>query len=222
LDNIINLFTYYPDTIVYFHGFKDGYYYDTKGNMNHKDHLIWNGIGFDNYRKDTYVYDNNNFMQSDIQQTWNISTFIYDNTVKDVFTSNGNNKTTVSGHYTWHIGFEDWWIGDDGLCKTFYYFTSPNQIKKTVLPGSELIVKIWPNPVSTNGVNVDYELANAGDVRVVIYSIDGKIINNLLFPKQMVGMHHNTINVSDLEKGIYMINISAGGLKHVEKMIVTK
>ena len=72
---------------------------------------------------------------------------------------------------------------------------------------NQTVLMVYPNPAE-NAVTVKAE----PNSRVVIYSATGSIV--------AVGMSNETINVSGLESGVYMVNVNAQGINYTERLII--
>lgn len=82
-------------------------------------------------------------------------------------------------------------------------------------------MSIFPNPMNTNGW-VEFKLRDAGDVRVVIFDINGKIVETIMRDKMPSGEHQIGFNVNRLSAGTYILLIEAGGEVKNGRFIVTK
>jgi hypothetical protein len=210
-----------PDTLNYTKGYKDVYTYDAIGNVTQKDHFVWTGSAYElgSSYKNIYEYNSDDAIVSNVYQSLNNETDLYDNSQKDVFILDDINRTKVLSRYTWHIGFEDWWIGD-GKYRSYYYYGSSVQVEYPLSENTYL--NIWPNPVSSDIVNLDYRLETTGDIQLLIYSMEGKMVENFQLHNQYAGENHSVINISQLSKGLYTIKVISGSLQYVRKLVVTK
>jgi hypothetical protein len=75
-------------------------------------------------------------------------------------------------------------------------------------------VKVYPNP--SNGLfNIAIENFS-GDMTLAIYDINGRIV----FSKTGDYLTNNTVNLSGLQKGIYILNLKGANLSYSEKIIL--
>jgi len=84
---------------------------------------------------------------------------------------------------------------------------------------SDASVNVFPNPAS-NYLNVNYELLAQNEVRMEIYNLLGSKILEQGFGFQSSGIYNQTINISGLTGGMYLLRISAGKTQITEKIKV--
>lgn len=68
-------------------------------------------------------------------------------------------------------------------------------------------MKVYPNP-SSDISNVTYELEKDGNILMEMMNVDGKVVKVLANGFMNSGIHTETVNVSDLSAGIYLIRLS--------------
>ncbi len=83
----------------------------------------------------------------------------------------------------------------------------------------QLSLKVSPNPTQGNA-QLEYNIGKKGPVSIEIYNISGKlekvIMNNEVFEK---GHYNQNIDLSDLNKGIYIIHINTPNSKQTQKLV---
>ncbi len=80
---------------------------------------------------------------------------------------------------------------------------------------AELNTKIYPNPVSQGeNLNIEFESLNNNN-QVSIYNINGSMIKTI-----NTNYINETINISELAAGIYMLQIQSGSQVKMEKLII--
>ncbi len=101
------------------------------------------------------------------------------------------------------------------------------KLPKANLPNSVAIVNsnleeinIYPNPASSV-INIQGKLKVAADVQVTITNTLGQVVAKTNYDNTGTEFSH-AIPVSALSNGLYMVTINAGGVSHVEKIIVNK
>jgi len=82
-------------------------------------------------------------------------------------------------------------------------------------------VSLYPNPAREN-TSLSYSLANASQVNISIYSVDGRCVSNVFNGEQSMGTHNLNIAVSNLQAGIYLLKIEANGAQTIKKLVVVK
>ncbi len=81
-------------------------------------------------------------------------------------------------------------------------------------------VKIAPNPVLDGRVTVNYTLAKAANVQFDLYSIDGKLVQQLLQERQLGGKQQVYFQLVDLPKGLYFLRVQIDGQQQAFPLIL--
>jgi starch-binding outer membrane protein, SusD/RagB family len=215
--------TMVPDTIDYTKYERIEYKYDDKDNLIQRDHYYWDGSywNFNDSYKKNLAYDNNNQVISDITQNFDNASTLYINSTKAIYVLDTLNEVKVSSVYRWDIGFEDWWIGD-GKFRTFYYYNNvPYQNNNNSPASNNLKVSILPNPVYSQA-KIYYELPNMGNVNLQLLSVDGKVARYILLSGQRAGKNNYSLDVANIENGLYFLTVRSGNLYNVQKMVIKK
>ena len=66
----------------------------------------------------------------------------------------------------------------------------------------------YPNPFNPETV-IEYILPNASEITIVIYNLNGKVVERLVETKQPEGYHRATWDASNLPSGIYFYRLQA-------------
>lgn len=82
-------------------------------------------------------------------------------------------------------------------------------------------MNIFPNPMNTNGW-VEFKLRDAGDVRALVFDINGKVVETIVRDKMPAGEHQIGFNVNPLSAGTYILVLEAGGEVKNGRFVVTK
>ncbi|MCC6370615.1 MAG: T9SS type A sorting domain-containing protein [Bacteroidia bacterium] len=81
-----------------------------------------------------------------------------------------------------------------------------------------LNTSLFPNPANSN-VNLNLELKSNGEVKVNVINLLGEVVSSTSFAGQL-GDNTINLNLNGLAKGIYMVNVQAGGSSGNSKLIV--
>ena len=95
-----------------------------------------------------------------------------------------------------------------------------NQIKHNKVENFKLLQN-YPNPFNPSTV-IKYELAKAGNLKLVIYDIAGREISTLVDSYQIAGSYSINFDASLLPSGIYFYKISSGSISQSKKMILIR
>ncbi len=82
-------------------------------------------------------------------------------------------------------------------------------------------ISVYPNPAS-DMVVIQFSLATTADLKVEIFDVDGKTVENILFAQQNPGTHIQFIPLKqlNLKQGIYVLNISGTGFNTAQKILI--
>jgi hypothetical protein len=85
---------------------------------------------------------------------------------------------------------------------------------------NSLEVMVYPNPNNGN-FEIIYNLKKSGDVNIVLYSLDGKKIDEQSFKNQSEGKHVYSRKIKQLTKGgTFMLLLESNTEKAVQKIII--
>ena len=90
--------------------------------------------------------------------------------------------------------------------------TSIEELPETVA------LKNFPNPFTSLTI-LAYTLPEKSEVQAALYSVDGKLVSNLLQTVQNAGQHRYEVNTSSLEKGIYFCRFQVDGAEQTLKWV---
>ncbi|MEA3287837.1 MAG: class II glutamine amidotransferase [Candidatus Marinimicrobia bacterium] len=83
------------------------------------------------------------------------------------------------------------------------------------------LLACYPNPFNPI-TTLRYELAKNSPVSVVVYNMQGRVVDNLYYGKQSRGQHELTWNASTLESGLYFVVFKTGCYQSTQKMMLIK
>jgi hypothetical protein len=90
------------------------------------------------------------------------------------------------------------------------------------LPGSYELSQNYPNPFNPT-TNIQFQLAQAGQVRLEVFNIIGQRVATLLNNDlKQAGVHTVTFDASNLSSGMYIYRIQAGSFVQSRKMMLVK
>ena len=80
---------------------------------------------------------------------------------------------------------------------------------------------IFPNPAE-NQVQISLNLDSPANVEINLFDKDGNNIKSFPAEKANNGIFSKTININDLENGLYLIKVKAGNFESIERVIIDK
>ncbi|MCK9483528.1 MAG: carboxypeptidase regulatory-like domain-containing protein [Candidatus Marinimicrobia bacterium] len=127
-----------------------------------------------------------------------------------------------------------------GLVKTYYAWFAPQQsslvyakVNGTEYPTSiinphpsqpekyALILNNYPNPFNSS-TTLKYHLPETGDVRLSVFDLSGRLVEELFSGRQSAGDYHYLWSGGNLPSGVYLISLQAGDQKVVKKCLLMK
>ncbi len=78
-----------------------------------------------------------------------------------------------------------------------------------------------PNPFSPQ-TTISYSTPDTCDVQVIIYNVEGKMVDTLINQIQLPGVHSIVWDAKDVESGIYFYKVDACGKTETKKMVMLK
>ncbi len=79
----------------------------------------------------------------------------------------------------------------------------------------------FPNPAKDE-VNINFSLAQAGNVEIALFDVTGKQVENVKLENLQAGSHSTKMDVSSLNAGIYMYSVKANNAQAFSKLTVIK
>ncbi len=74
---------------------------------------------------------------------------------------------------------------------------------------------LYPNPVK-NVLNINTGSSDASKVKVDVYALDGRLVHSV---EQLAQYGQLSVDVSQLNKGLYVLALTIGNVKTVHKVI---
>lgn len=90
---------------------------------------------------------------------------------------------------------------------------------ETVKDAKAQLLQNYPNPAKGN-TTIKFSTSSSSDVKLKLYTIDGKLVRVLLDRDMLSGDHSVEINVSSLANGVYYYKLDAENKSATSKMIV--
>jgi len=91
----------------------------------------------------------------------------------------------------------------------------------TETPVNYSLSQNYPNPFNPTTI-INYQIPKAGNVKLVVYDVQGKETAILVSQKQSAGSYSVDFNGNDLATGIYFYQLTAGDFTNTKKMLLIK
>jgi|GEM_PF-527736 len=208
--------------------------YDSLGN------IIWYSNGKDN----VLYYLSLGISDSVIIPLPEDTLYIYSSKINSVITQAGNFSDIIvlSSDYAISIDTDIWgyFARNIGLVKLITdspcgheesliyakvngveYPTSSIKPNSNQLDKYALELKNYPNPFNSS-TTLKYHLPETGDVRLSIFDLSGRLVEELFSGRQSAGDYHYLWSGRYLPSGIYFISLQVGDLKVIQKCMLMK
>lgn len=94
-------------------------------------------------------------------------------------------------------------------------------IESDFVPVEFALYQNYPNPFNPT-TKIQYDLKEAGEVRIQIYDISGRLIQTLVNERKTAGRYRVSFNAGHLASGIYLMRMEAGAFLQIKKMTLIK
>jgi hypothetical protein len=94
--------------------------------------------------------------------------------------------------------------------------------QEVVMPGAYALYQNYPNPFNTATTNIEYQLQDAGNVKMVLYDVLGNAVRTLVNGMASAGDHVYTLDATTLPTGTYYYRIEVNGFTQVRQMMIMK
>ena len=90
-----------------------------------------------------------------------------------------------------------------------------------IIPKTHKILTVYPNPFNPT-TTFSFALSEAGDVRLLIYDIGGRLLSTLFDEHYNEGVYEAIFDGSGLASGVYLYHFDAGEHQIIGKMVMVK
>ncbi|GAB4344062.1 MAG: hypothetical protein Kow0037_32500 [Calditrichia bacterium] len=93
---------------------------------------------------------------------------------------------------------------------------NPNNI-----PENLEVLPAYPNPFNAE-TRIEYVLKKSADVRVQIFTVDGRKISERIISRQTPGRHFYHWQAESVASGVYLVRVAAGNSARIQKVVLIK
>jgi len=94
-------------------------------------------------------------------------------------------------------------------------------ITDAVIPATSKLYQNYPNPFNPV-TQIRFDIAKTGNVKLSVYNINGQKVAELANGVMNAGIHSVEFDGSNLNSGVYYYTLETYGIRHTQKMILTK
>jgi hypothetical protein len=84
---------------------------------------------------------------------------------------------------------------------------------------NNFVVETFPNPV-TDMFSIRFNSDRTQNVEVQLFSLDGKLIKNLINKKVAAGIFTESFSNEDMSRGLYLLRINLEGNVQTQRLLV--
>ena len=88
----------------------------------------------------------------------------------------------------------------------------------SVTPGTFRLLQNYPNPFNPS-TQIKYDVKEACQVLLVLYNINGQVVNVLVNSYQQKGVYIVDLDLQDIPSGIYLYKIQMGSFQDYKKIV---
>lgn len=82
-------------------------------------------------------------------------------------------------------------------------------------------VSMYPNPAK-NQLNIGYSLTNISDVHVGVFDLLGREVLSADAIDQQIGSQALQLNTTNINNGVYLVKLQAGGQTITRKVVIAR
>lgn len=91
--------------------------------------------------------------------------------------------------------------------------------KLAVAPAGYTLSPAFPNPFNS-ATHLEYSLPEAQQVKLVVFNVNGQVVDNLVDSWQNAGVYHVKWNARNLSAGVYFYQLQAGDFRETKRMLL--
>jgi len=173
-------------------------------------HIVWQD---DRDGNDEIYYK----LSTNAGASWGTDTRLTNNFATSLYPS-----VAVSGSVI-HVVWQDYRDGNDEI----YYKRNPTgnpigiQNISTETPSKYSLSQNYPNPFNPT-TNIKFSIINSGDVKLVVYDIQGREVQTLVNERLNAGTYEVKFDGSMLTSGVYFYKMVSEGFTETKRMILIK
>jgi len=149
------------------------------------------------------------------------------------FTGVGNLHWTWQGDpqaFLWVVNFmgidqegqwQDFRVLLDALSGEVYSAESGLHDDTRAMPSAFTLGPPWPNPFNP-AVHIPYELARAGELRMVVYNLAGQLMAEPVHGPQAAGRHEALLRAEGWPSGLYLVTLEMAGHRETRKIALLR
>jgi hypothetical protein len=139
----------------------------------------------------------------------------------------GGTSKTISGlanntQYWWRVNAKNYY-GTSVFSSVFNFTTTITGISNngTTIPDKIMLYGNYPNPFNPV-TNIRIDLPKSSEVKLQLYNIEGKLIDNLVNGFLQAGVYVIPYDASSIPSGVYFYKLTAESYSQTRRMVLVK
>ncbi|RYD58194.1 MAG: T9SS type A sorting domain-containing protein [Sphingobacteriales bacterium] len=178
------------------------------------EEFTWDGFNWQQSKTHSYTYDTKGNKLTDLLQTWNISSHIYVNAKKEIYSYNMYSQPLNISTYTWKDNA--WGVGE-GDTELRFYYDFPTSVASVDVEHAS--VHTYPVP-ATDIVNLNIDWTIPQQFSIALLDAQGRVVRQWEEAPQVKYLER--ISVSDLASGNYFIKVTGERTQMTERLVISK
>lgn len=195
--------------------------YSTDGGANFTNFGRLDTVGFEWYVGVIQALRQFNSTPSSLGYGWGAKSDSSWMTMRQIFNTTTNNLVL----FRFRFGSDDAFHGEGFAFDDFCFELVPGPCGLVSVAEESLngfvLKQNYPNPFDVS-TTIDYVLPGAGDVKVAVRDLLGRNVYTQSQGLQYEGAHSVTLDLKNLESGVYFYSVSFNGIEQTRKMIISK
>ena len=108
---------------------------------------------------------------------------------------------------------------DAGVGNYIFYNTLITDLDDAVTVNDDLHLKCWPNPANSD-VNIEIDLVESMELSISLLNLLGQEVLTKQTEIKQAGKHIDRLNITGIQKGIYVLVVKAGKFISSQKLII--
>ena len=120
---------------------------------------------------------------------------------------------------TWEVWASD---GEESTrCESPFTLLPPSGVSNSIRVPADFGLSVYPNPFNA-ATQLDFGLCEGGDVNLVVYDLNGRLVENLVSGHRAAGVHSVSWVANGQPSGLYLARLECGRQTASRKLMLVK
>lgn len=131
-------------------------------------------------------------------------------------------KDLGTGYHKGFIPGINFGAGNEAFLQTYFHLTVTGSIGAGVSENDQVAIsQVYPNPARQT-VRTTFETKSNADVKIELFDLLGNNVKTVNYGKVTAGTYNSNIDLSGLNTGIYLIQVTAGTSTTTQKLVIAE